>query len=255
MQAAGGTYTMSTLQVMRKGKTHSCTHPLASLCWLSLTVGCWLFLGVLMLLEVPATWGSSLEVPVKTIIFYSPLPSLLKISGLVSSLSLMALSKSFHKRLRAEVEILKCARSSNWSINSPILYEGRKEENEASVFTGFYLLNLCLFSIWDNMVTLSHHLTNQADLRSKTSPVACIKPSRGAHPLLCCWHVCGSTHTQLRGHHVPGTSGWTWACAMELAEEMQSPEGTRSYINSGCYLLSIPESWFHDKQPKPQVVV
>lgn len=167
----------------------------------------------------------------------------------------MDLSKSFYKRHRAEVEILKHARSSNWSINSLILHEGRKEENEASVFTGFYLLNLSLFSIWDNMATLSLHLTSQADLLSKTSPVACTKPRRGAHPLLCCWHVCGSTHTQLRGHHTPGTSGWMWACAMELAEEMLSPEGPRSYVNSRCSLLSIPESWFHDKQPKCQVVI
>lgn len=49
------------------------------------------------------------------------------------------------------MKILKHSTSNNWSKNSHGLLDVWKEENGASVSAGFYLLNLCPYSIWDYM--------------------------------------------------------------------------------------------------------
>lgn len=107
---------------------------------------------------------------VTAVIFFSQLFPLLKVWDKFS-LSLMQdrnVPKIRNKRQRVEgVEILKHSRSNNWSKNSHFLHEGRKEENEASVSARFYLLNLCLFSIWDNMAIQSLFLTSRSGYQAR----------------------------------------------------------------------------------------
>lgn len=153
------------------------------------------------------------------------------------SLSLMqeqGCTKIRNKRQRAEgVEILEHSRSNNWSKNSHFLYEGRREENEASVSASFYLLNLCLFSIWDNMV-IQVSLSNQlAQLPSQTSPVKGLNSSTDALPpaaALLVTLVLVHTHNRPRCHRDAETGGLTWAHTMGLAdgifEQRMKPSST-----------------------------
>lgn len=100
-----------------------------------------------------AGWRSSLCHSCHFLLPAFPSAKKLRISLLSFSFTLMVdteIPKIRNKRQRAEgKKILKHSSSNNWSKNSHCLLDGRKEENERSVSAGFYLLNLCPYSIRD----------------------------------------------------------------------------------------------------------
>lgn len=135
--------------------------------------------------------------------------------------------KRFNGRHRAEgVEILQSDRRNNWSKNSPILHEEKKGENEASVSARFCLLNLCLFSIWDNVAIQPLHLISQAGYSARPPQWQDAIPAQlQSHQLvMALLLVLASvrTHTQLRGHCAPSTSGQVWGRAWDLQRRCSS---------------------------------
>lgn len=144
-------------------------------------------------------------------------------------------SKNQNKHQRAEgVETLEHSISNNWSKNSHFLHEGRKEENGASVSAEVYLLNSCLFSMWDNTAIQSLFLTSQSGYQARTPQGKVLSPPQSHSHWLRLLIPLASVHTYTQSgrHHDGGTDGLTRCNTMGLMDVKCEQRMTPSSIGA-----------------------